>query len=279
VLFVHVDCDELWVYHQDYGLDSAPGGSIYDEAVPRLLELFERHGVRATLFVVGADLERDQTREVLRDAVRRGHAVANHTQDHRPDFGVCEPALRAEQVARGHDAITAALGAAPVGFRGSAYCFDPAVEAVLRERGYRYDSSHYPGWTLALMTLAMRAKGATKSLGGERVELPHWYGGGRPDELVELPIATLTRARLPMHTTAIYAFGPAYARAAIALIRARAPHGVFLLHAIDALDAEAAPELATLPTLKRPLDWRLELIGAVLAAAGSGPTSESVLAG
>jgi hypothetical protein len=284
VLFLHVDCDDLWIYRQDYGLPAAEGASIYDEALPRLLELLERHGVRATLFVVGADLNRQPAREVLRGAMERGHAIANHTQDHLVDFGVCDPQLRSLQVATAHDSIKTALGVDPIGFRGSAYCFDSTVRAVLVGRGYRYDSSHYPGWTPKLMTLAMRAKGAGKSLGSKeaRVELPHWYGAGAaPEGLVELPILTLTRLRLPMHTTALYAFGPAYVHAVTALMRARAPRGVFLLHAIDGLEPEAAPELAMLPTLKRPLDWRLGVIERVLEAArarGEIATSEALLA-
>jgi peptidoglycan/xylan/chitin deacetylase (PgdA/CDA1 family) len=284
VLFVHVDCDDLWVYRQDYGLAATDGPSIYDEALPRLLERFEASGVRATLFVVGADLSRQRVREVLRGAIDRGHAIANHTQDHRDDFGVCEPQLRAHQVAEADEAIKAHLGVTPIGFRGSAYCFDSTVRAALVARAYRYDSSHYPGWTLKLMGLAMRAKGATKALGGpkaDRVELPAWYGGPDPGGLVEVPIMTLTRLQLPVHTTALYAFGRPYARAATALLRARPPRGVFLLHAIDGLEAAAAPELGTLPTLKRPLDSRLRTIDSVLDAArarGEIATTESLLA-
>jgi peptidoglycan/xylan/chitin deacetylase (PgdA/CDA1 family) len=285
VLFVHVDCDDLWVYRQDYGLAAVEGASIYADALPRLLELLERHGARATLFVVGADLARRRVRQVLREAVERGHAIANHTQDHRGDFGICEPHQRARQVALADDSIRAALDVSPVGFRGSAYCFDSAVRDVLVERGYRYDSSHYPGLTLKLMTLAMRAKGATKKLGGpahERWDLPHWHGqGAAPGRLVEVPILTLTRARLPVHTTALFAFGPHYSRGAVSLLGVRAPHGVFLLHAVDGLDPAAAPELGLLPTLKRPLEWRLGVIERVLETArthGEIATTEATLA-
>jgi hypothetical protein len=285
VLFVHVDCDDLWVYRQDYGLSAGGGGSVYDEALPRLLELFEQRGIRATLFVVGSDLGRERAREVLRGAIERGHAIANHTQDHRGDFGVCDPRLRAEQVAGADAAIRGNLGVSPIGFRGSAYWFDSTVRASLVGLGYRYDSSRYPGWTLKLMALAMRAKGADKALGGpqgDRFELPYWYGvGPAPGDLVEVPVLTLTRLRLPVHTTALYAFGGPYTRVATALMGARAPHGVFLLHAIDGLEPSAASELDMLPTLKRPLDWRLHVIAAVLDAArerGEIATTEELLA-
>jgi hypothetical protein len=285
MLFVHVDCDDLWVYRQDYGLPAAEGPSIYDEALPRLLDTLERQGVRGTLFVVGADLDRQRVRQVLRAAIERGHAIANHTQDHRGDFGVCDPHLRARQVTVAHDSIRAALAVNPIGFRGSAYCFDSIVRAALVGLDYRYDSSLYPGWTLKLMTLAMRAKGADKTLGGpgdDRVALPQWYGASSdPGGLLEVPILTVTRLLLPVHTTALYALGPLYTRAATGLMRVRAPHGVFVLHAIDGLEASVAPELDMLPTLKRPLEWRLGVIDAVIEAArarGEIATTEELLA-
>jgi len=59
----------------------------------------DRYGAKATLFVVGTDLKHDQVRNVLRDAIRRGHAIANHTQDHLGDFGDCDPTAKARPVA------------------------------------------------------------------------------------------------------------------------------------------------------------------------------------
>lgn len=56
--------------------DDGPGPE-----TPQLLELLDRHGVKATFFVLG---EAVQTRkETVRDLVRRGHEVASHTTFHR----------------------------------------------------------------------------------------------------------------------------------------------------------------------------------------------------
>jgi peptidoglycan-N-acetylglucosamine deacetylase len=282
VAFVHVDLDDLWVYEQDYGLPAPGTGSIYDEAVPRLLDLFEAHGARATLFAVGRDLERERARKVLRGALARGHAVANHTLDHRADLGACDAATRARQVLDGDAAIRAALGVTPVGFRGPGYVFDDVVHSALEERRYRYDSTRYPGWIVPLMNVAMRSKGATKALRRAPIALPEWSGGPPPDApLVEVPIMTVTRLLLPAHTTAQFAFGTIYARALRALLRPRAPRGAFLLHAVDGLDTAAAPHLAMLPALARPLAERLGLIAGALDALrahGELTTTEAALA-
>ena len=46
------------------------------EGVPRLLDLFDRHGVKATSFMVGTAAE--QHPELAREIVRRGHEAAAH---------------------------------------------------------------------------------------------------------------------------------------------------------------------------------------------------------
>jgi peptidoglycan/xylan/chitin deacetylase (PgdA/CDA1 family) len=49
-------------------------------ATPRLLELLEAHGARATFFMVGEAARRHP--EIVRRAAEAGHAIGNHTWDH-----------------------------------------------------------------------------------------------------------------------------------------------------------------------------------------------------
>ena len=53
----------------------------HPEYTPRLLELLARHDAKATFFLVGAAAEAHP--EVVRQIVEGGHALANHTFDHR----------------------------------------------------------------------------------------------------------------------------------------------------------------------------------------------------
>src|SRR5215472_19072316 len=46
------------------------------EGIPRLLDLFDRHGIKATSFMVGAAVERHP--DLAREIVRRGHEAAAH---------------------------------------------------------------------------------------------------------------------------------------------------------------------------------------------------------
>ena len=56
-------------------------------STPRLLDLLDRHHVRATFFVVGHRIDGDEPhhrvqRGLLREIVRRGHLIGNHTYHH-----------------------------------------------------------------------------------------------------------------------------------------------------------------------------------------------------
>lgn len=50
------------------------------EVTPRLLEVLDRYGVKATFFCVGENVARYP--ELAREIVRRGHTIANHTYHH-----------------------------------------------------------------------------------------------------------------------------------------------------------------------------------------------------
>lgn len=52
------------------------------ESTPRLLDILERHAVKATFFVIGANTLRMP--EIGREIVARGHEIANHSSRHEP---------------------------------------------------------------------------------------------------------------------------------------------------------------------------------------------------
>lgn len=54
---------------------------------PRILDTLDKHGVKAVFFVLGQRLQgnsatAEKSREILRDEMRRGHAIGNHTIHH-----------------------------------------------------------------------------------------------------------------------------------------------------------------------------------------------------
>ncbi len=80
----------------------------------RLLELLERHGVKATFFLIGGFVQ--QKPEIARAVVAAGHAIGNHTWDH-PNLIFANAAEVRRQLQQTQAAIFDATGVAPQFFR------------------------------------------------------------------------------------------------------------------------------------------------------------------
>lgn len=105
--------------------------------LPRLLALFQRRGIAATVFVTASDAERHpDALRALRDA---GHEIGSRGMDLTP-----LPALGDKErdvIRAGRDAIARITGEAPKGFRAPGGELGPRTLALLAELGFAYDSS------------------------------------------------------------------------------------------------------------------------------------------
>jgi polysaccharide deacetylase family protein (PEP-CTERM system associated) len=110
----------------------------------RALDLFDRHGARATFFFVGWVAERHP--DLVREVARRGHEVACHSYWHRPVYSLTPEEFRAD-TRRARAVVEQAAGAAVLGYRAPTWSITResvwALE-VLAEEGFLYDSSIYP---------------------------------------------------------------------------------------------------------------------------------------
>jgi len=85
------------------------------EHTPRVLDLLDEAGVKATFFVIGKKVEAHP--ELVRDIARRGHAVGVHGYAHDRLFSLRSPAVVRADIERAAKAIEAVLGERPVMFR------------------------------------------------------------------------------------------------------------------------------------------------------------------
>lgn len=124
---------------------SEASGSIISEATHEVLVLLERHGVRATFFIVGEVAARYP--DLVREIHAAGHEVACHGMSHRPLWDLTPDSLRAELKAFAN-VVTPLVGENPVvGFRAPTFSLDNRTAwaiNVLREFAYQYDSSIFP---------------------------------------------------------------------------------------------------------------------------------------
>lgn len=269
---LHIDCDPLSVYGREYGIDVDRPELVYRQALPAFLDVFRAASVRATFFVIGEELVREDCREFCRRATAEGHAIGNHTQTHPVTFGSLTAAGRKAEIEAAHRIISEATGYRPIGFRAPGYCLRADVVTTLAALGYAYDSSALPGPATAMMAVFLRVKrglrdksfGVWSNLFASRRERM------LSDGLVEVPIATMPWLRLPVHTTFVYQLGPTYLRVGLFLLNHARGHHVLLFHAIDLLDH---PDRERLANHLIPMRWtfaeRLGLVRDMVSAVAS----------
>jgi peptidoglycan/xylan/chitin deacetylase (PgdA/CDA1 family) len=106
--------------------------------VERVCDLLERRGISATFFVEGWNARKYA--DLAREVVARGHELASHGWLHE-QWSELAPARERELIQRTTEALSEATGAAPRGWRAPAGLTTTSTLRLLREAGYRYDSS------------------------------------------------------------------------------------------------------------------------------------------
>ena len=112
--------------------------------MPRFRELLRAVARPATFFAIGEDLADRGGRGSLRQAHAGGIEVASHSYAHDYALSRRAPDAIREDLARGDEAILAATGTRPVGFRAPGYTLTPRSTAATAALGYLYGSSAFP---------------------------------------------------------------------------------------------------------------------------------------
>jgi polysaccharide deacetylase family protein (PEP-CTERM system associated) len=110
----------------------------------RLLDLLDRHRVRATLFFLGWVAERFP--QLVVAAAARGHEVACHSYWHRPVYRLTHDEFR-EDTRRAKDVIESCSGQCVTGYRAPSFSILSGMDwarEILAEEGFLYSSSSHP---------------------------------------------------------------------------------------------------------------------------------------
>jgi len=138
-----VDFEE-W-HHPEYVKDKCPA-SKDDHAIQDIgatLNLFEKHGIEATFFVVGEIAQK--TPSLVEQIRSRGHEIGCHGFNHEPLWKKDAETLKSEI-----DKFHAAVGDICIGYRAPSFSLNNKTNwalSVLAKNGFSYDSSVFPAST------------------------------------------------------------------------------------------------------------------------------------
>jgi peptidoglycan/xylan/chitin deacetylase (PgdA/CDA1 family) len=109
------------------------------EVTPRVLDLLDAAGARASFFLIGARATRHAP--LVREILQRGHSVENHTETHPLLFAMFGRGAQRREILQAQASICEA-GGAPRFFRPPAGVRSPLLDPVLAETGL-----HQVSWT------------------------------------------------------------------------------------------------------------------------------------
>lgn len=106
------------------------------EITPKVLDLLDRHQAKASFFCVGKKVIAHPG--IVREIVRRGHSVENHSQRHSGFFGFFGLRGLRDDIAAAQDAIAAVTGRPPAFFRSPMGIRNPFLDPVVARLGLVY---------------------------------------------------------------------------------------------------------------------------------------------
>lgn len=284
-----LDLDNKWSYmktHGDEGWETYP--TYLDIVVPRVLEFLAKRQLKITFFVVGVDASREENKAALKSIADAGHEIGNHSFNHEPWLHLYTEEQIEDELARTEEAITQITGQRPVGFRGPGFSLSESVLKVLARRGYQYDCSTFPTYLgpLARMYYFMTTSLSEEEKEQRRKLFGTFREGFRPNKpyvwqsadlnLLEIPVTTMPIFKVPIHASYILflaRFSPfvalLYFRIAMLMCQLTGVEPSLLLHPLDFMSVDDAPELAFFPAMSQGVDSKLEILGKILQIMGN----------
>ena len=125
----------------NHKLRDKTGEYVLNQGMPRLLDMYEKYGVKATFFFTGhiAQLYPD----VVKMAYDRGHEVGSHGLTHEVSkaFDVLSPEEQLSHLKQSKQILEDIIGDEVVSFRAPAARVDKGFPEILHEAGFIVDSS------------------------------------------------------------------------------------------------------------------------------------------
>jgi polysaccharide deacetylase family protein (PEP-CTERM system associated) len=169
------------------------------ERTRELLDVFSRHGVKATFFVLGWVAKKDP--ELIRRIVSEGHELASHGYWHQKAFEITRAEFK-KDITIAKDVLEDISGERVIGYRAPSFSIDKRNEWAFDElasAGYLYSSSTYavahdhygtPDWPTEPYKLdngLLELPQATIDIAGRRIPV----GGGGYFRLLPLSLSKL----------------------------------------------------------------------------------------
>ena len=257
------DMDDLEDIVQGYGVNEHVRPVVYERAVPRMLEILNDVGLKATFFVVGKGVEDRSSKRLLRTIADAGHEIGSHSFSHRFLLDLTFEETR-EDIVRNSRLLSDIVGRKIVGYRSPALTLNGYLMEILIEEGYEYDSSVNPTFLFVGEWFYLFLSTPSKRNMPRLFHLKHGWAKSRPyhisptsffrsrsrGDMVELPISHVPFFNVPFYATFHFMFPFMYPLSKNIYFKNR--QVVYHAHALDFLDMERDNIPSTSCTCRHP---------------------------
>jgi len=277
---ISLDLDDKWSYmkvHGDDGWEKFP--SYLDIVLPITLDILDKLDIKITFFIVGQDAALEKNHKILRSIVERGHEVANHSFHHESWLKTYSKEKITKEIAIAEEAILKATGKRTNMFRGPGFSWSNDLLEVLEERNYIFDASILPTYISPLMRryyfwkskLSKEEKKNRKELFGSFKEgfyplKPFKWELGTRKKLLEIPVSTMPVFKVPFHQSYLIYIGNVstalmkmYLRFSIFMCKLTKTPPSYLLHPLDVIGSDHAPELKFFPGMNVQSEKKIKI--------------------
>lgn len=176
-----------------------------------LLDLFRKHGIKATFFITGyfADREPEQVRRIMEE----GHEVAAHGYEHHyrgREFDMYADVVKVKKV------LEKITGKKVKGFRSPQAHYSLELLKMLDKAGYKYDSSLHPAYLPGYYDHSKKPLRIFTSPAGLKIK--------------EVPVAVMPKLRLPIVWMFMRIFGVRYAQLGVDALERRGINANLYFH-------------------------------------------------
>lgn len=239
----------------------------------------ESYNIKATLFIVGQDLTRQQGVSDIKTMLDSGHEIGNHTMTHAQGFRLLSQEEKTREIQEMDHLAKEKLGIKPIGFRSPGWNISNDVFKLLYENGYHYDSSVFPTYLMPLLkflhwrTMSNRNRLDRTTMG----HLHYMFAKTRPysimqtdrSDFIEFPISVMPVLRLPFFATFLVGTGLNLFKFTYRMLRLFNMPVQFMFHLSDFVDYNTPSLSEQVPSensgqyvplaLRMPLSKKLDL--------------------
>lgn len=246
---ITLDTDNYMHILKFLGIENCGAASIYETAMPRLLDILDKYNVKATFFVIGEDILKANNKQMIKKLSINGHEIANHSFTHNRNFSALDYKEKFREIYQSTDILTQTIGRPVVGFRAPAYKIDKETLTILEQLGYKYDSSIFPSWLLILMKLDALLVGRGRERLTSSGHLKFIFAPARPyfpslnsmikegkSGILEIPISVDPLLRMPFYSLFNLLVGMRVFRLLLRLNRASNNPLVYIIHVTELAD-------------------------------------------